>query len=203
LARLILVRHGETEWNRLLRYQGQSDVELNETGIKQAERIRDRLANEKIDVIYSSDLKRALKTAEIIASKVGAIHESSLLREMDFGDFEGLTFDEMKECYPHIVNDRQAWRNQGPDVCAPNGESIAQLAARVAQFAEKLAGHQSEETVLIVAHGGTLQVLICQLIGIGLEHWWQVRLSSASLTIMETYEQGTALLLLNDVCHLG
>ena len=204
MARIILVRHGETEWNRSLRYQGQSDIELNEKGIDQAERVRDRLANKKIDVIYSSDLVRALRTAEIIAAKhsTGAIHELPLLREMDFGDFEGLTFDEMKDRYPQIANDRQAWRNRGPEMRAPNGESIAQLADRVAQFAERLKEHRPEETVLVVAHGGSLQVLICLLLGINLEHWWKVRLSSASVTIMETYAHDTGLILLNDVCHL-
>lgn len=205
MARFILIRHGETEFNRQLRYQGQTDVELNETGIEQAEKNRDRLADEKIDFIYSSDLKRALKTAEIIASEHNTIKEirkSPLLREMDFGDFEGLNFEEMRERFPHIVDDRQAWRNRGSDVSAPNGESIGELAERVKQFSAILEGHQPEETILIVGHGGALQVLICTLLGISMDHWWQVRMSNAAITIMETYEQGAALTLLNDVCHL-
>ncbi len=86
---------------------------------------------------------------------------------------------------------------------APNGESIAELADRVREFAKVLKGHRPEETVLVVAHGGPLQVLICLLLRIGMEHWWQVRLGNASVTIMETFEQGVALILLNDVCHLG
>jgi len=84
----------------------------------------------------------------------------------------------------------------------PDGESIAQLAARVARFAGKLKEHKPEETVLVVAHGGSLQVLICILLGIGLEHWWQVRLSSASVTIMDISPEGATIVVLNDTCHL-
>lgn len=205
MARFILVRHGETEWNRLFRYQGQSDIELNEPGVRQAQRVRDRLAREKIDFIYSSDMKRAVKTAEIIAKKqdtAGAICQSTLLREMDFGDFEGLDWEEMKGRYPHLLSDSQSWKNRGPDMRAPNGESISDLVDRMRQFAEGLSGHGQQETVLIVAHGGPLQVLICRLLDIGPEHWWQLRLSNASVTIMETCEQGTAMTLFNDVGHL-
>jgi alpha-ribazole phosphatase len=204
LARLILVRHGETEWNKSLRYQGQSDVPLSEYGIEQAARVSDRLAGEEIDAIYSSDLSRARETAEIIASRHGRVEicQSPLLREMNFGEAEGMIFDEIKERYPEIAGEFQAWRTRSPEVRAPNGESIAQLVARVARFAEKLKEHKPEETVLVVAHGGSLQVLICLLLGIGLEHWFQVRLSNASVTIMDTSRDGAAFIVLNDVCHL-
>ena len=205
MARLILVRHGETEWNKSFRYQGHSDIHLNDNGIEQVVRVRDILAGERIDVIYSSDLSRARETAEIIASMHDGVEicQSPLLREMNFGQAEGMTFDEMKERYPGIAGDLQAWRTRSPEVHLPDGESIAQLAARVARFAGKLKEHEPEETVLVVAHGGSLQVLICMLLGIGLEHWFQVRLSSASVTIMDISPDGVAsFIVLNDTCHL-
>lgn len=204
MARLILVRHGETEWNKSLRYQGQSDVPLSEYGIEQAARVGECLAGEKIDVIYSSDLSRARVTAEIIASRHGTveIRQSVLLREIDFGEAEGMVFAEIKQRYPGIASDFRAWATRSPAVQVPGGESIAQLAARVARFAEKIKEHQPGETVLVVAHGGSLQVLICMLLGIGLEHWFQVRLSNASVTIMDTSGDGAAFIVLNDVCHL-
>lgn len=206
MARIILVRHGETEWNRLLRYQGQTDTELNATGIAQAEKIRDRLATQQIDFVYCSDLKRAVQTAEIIAASrnpAKAICATPLLREMHFGDFEGLNFEEMKIRFPHIVNDYQGWKNRGPDVHAPNGESINQLAERIRQFALILEKRPPEETMLVVAHGGSLQVLICLLLELSTENWWKMRLTNASVSIVETYEMGASLALLNDVCHLG
>jgi len=206
LARLILIRHGQTEWNRLRRYQGQSDIELNETGIEQAQKAAARLAKEKIDSVYCSDLKRARQTAEIITSKHNIpreIHESSLLREMNFGDYEGLTFEEMDPKFQLIFSADPAWRSSGPNVRAPNGESIADLATRVKQFIrEMLSKHAPDETIIIAAHGGPLQVLICQLLEIGLDHWWQIRLSAASISIVETYPQGTSVVLLNGVSHL-
>jgi len=207
LARLILVRHGQTEWNRLRRYQGQSDIELNETGLKQAQQAAKQLAHEKIKAIYCSDLKRARQTAEIIASKhnlTDTIHESPLLREMSFGDYEGLTFEEMGPKFQLIFSAAPSWRSIGPNVRSPNGESIADLAARVKQFTrEMLSKHAPDETIIIVAHGGPLQVLICQLLEIGLDHWWQIRLSGASISIVETYPQGTSVVLLNGVSHLA
>ena len=205
MARFILVRHGETEWNRLLRYQGQSNIELNETGIAQAQKISERLAGERIDAAYSSDMKRATETARIILSKHDPkieVRQTPLLREMHFGDFEGLDWEQMQQRFPHLLEDRQSWRNRGADFAAPNGESIADVAERIRQFVAMLDGYDSDETVLIVAHGGSLQVLMCHLLEIGPENWWRVRLSNAAVTMMETYDQGTALTLLNDVCHL-
>jgi len=207
LARLILVRHGQTEWNRLGRYQGQSDIELNETGLKQTQQAAERLATEKINAIYCSDLMRARQTAEIIASKhnmAGAIHESPLLREMNFGDYEGLTFDQMDPKFQLIFSADPSWRSSGPNVRAPNGESIADLAARVKQFIQQiLEHHRQEETILIAAHGGPLQVMICHFLDIGLEHWWQIRLSGASVSIVETYPQGASIVLLNGTSHVS
>ncbi len=201
------MRHGQTEWNRLRRYQGQTDIELNETGIEQAQKAAERLSNEKIDSVYCSDLKRARQTAETIVSKhnnVGAIHESPLLREMNFGDYEGLTFEEMDPKFQLIFSADPAWRSIGPNVRAPNGESISDMASRLKQFTQQILGkHTDNETILIVAHGGPLQTLICQLMGIGLEHWWQIRISGASVSIMETYPQGTSIVLLNGTSHLG
>jgi len=205
VARLILVRHGETEWNKLARYQGQTDIELNETGIRQAHRAAERLARENVQTIYSSDLKRARATAEIIALKnpnVHTVHSTPLLREMHFGDFEGLTFDQIEERYQLIFSASPSWRSRGPQVRAPNGESIADLARRVDRFWEEVRERLGEETILIVAHGGPLQVLICRLLGIGLEHWWQIRLSGASISILDTHPQGASLALLNSTSHL-
>ena len=207
MARLILVRHGQTEWNRLRRYQGQTDIELNKTGIQQAQKTSHRLSQQKLDAIYCSDLKRARQTAEIIAAPhnvIGMIHESPLLREMNFGDYEGITFDQMAPEFQLIFSADPSWRSSGPNVRAPNGESIADMAARVALFTqEMLAKHLLNETVLIAAHGGPLQIMVCQLLGIGIEHWWQIRLSGASVSIVETYPQGTSVVLLNDVSHLS
>jgi alpha-ribazole phosphatase len=203
VARLLLVRHGETEWNKFLRYQGQSDIELSPKGIEQVQKLRDRLALERIDIIYSSDLKRALKTASIIASshsvKVIPLKE---LREVDFGEFEGLTFEEIEERYPQVVKAGRMWFKESLEARAPKGESISQLASRLSRFAGRLKEHKPEDTVLVVAHGGSLQVLLCILLEIEIKHWWQIHLDSASLSVVKISPPGAVLVLLNDTCHL-
>lgn len=200
MPRLLLVRHGETELNSALRYWGRTDVALSGIGLIQAERLRERLNPQKIDVIYSSDLKRALVTAQIIVFehnlKVTACPE---LREIDFGQLEGLTFDEINRLYPEVA---RMWMERDPGLVYPGGESLAELDKRVHQFRSHLERHNEKETILIVGHSGVLRTLLCQLMGMEPQQRWQIRLDLASLTIVETYRQGAILTLLNDVSHL-
>jgi len=200
LSRLFLVRHGNTKLNSAERLWGQTDVELGADGIRQAERLRDRLASEKIDVIYSSNMRRASETARIIASN----HHTDIitcveLREINFGKIEGLTFKEVSQLYPKVT---EAWTKWSLTLKYPGGESVAQLNNRVSQFLERLGKHTPEETMLIVAHSAPLRMMICHLLGIGIQRWRQLRLELASLSILETYPQGAILNLLNDTSHL-
>ncbi len=197
MARLILVRHGETDWNRTGHYQGHTDIELSAIGLRQAERLRDRLDSQRIDAVYSSDLKRALLTAQIITSKrdLTVIHCREL-REIDFGELEGVTHDKMQRHYPN-------WVDMSPDVSFPGGESLNQLISRIKLFVSRLVEHSVDKTILVVAHGGALRVLVCILLGIDIEHrWWQIHLDSSSLTVVEGYPGQVILSLLNDTCHL-
>ena len=200
MPRFLLVRHGETELNSALRYWGRTDVALSDIGLIQAERLRKRLNTEKIDVIYSSDLKRALVTAQIIAFehnlKVTACPE---LREIDFGQVEGLTFDETNQLYPEVA---RMWMEKDPGLVYPGGESLAELDKRVHQFRNRLQGHNEEKTILVVGHSGVLCTLLCQLLGVEPQQRWQIRLDLASLTVVQTYPQSAILTLFNDVSHL-
>ncbi|MFC2062626.1 histidine phosphatase family protein [Chloroflexota bacterium] len=201
MARLFLVRHGETELKSSERLWGHTDVKLDALGLRQAERLRDRLAAEKIDVIYSSNLQRALVTAETIASRhrldVIACPE---LREFYYGKAEGLNYEEIKERYPEL---HAAMTQKSPSFQFPDGESVDDLAKRVDQFVIRLKKHTPEETVLIVAHFGVLRTLVCRLLGVELGQRWQFHLDLASLSIMETNRQGAEVILLNDVSHLA
>jgi len=200
LSRLLLVRHGDTELNSAERYWGSTDVKLSDAGFRQAERLRDRLATERIDAIYSSELRRASATAEIIASSHRLdVITCAELREMNFGKLEGLTFNEISRLYPEVS---ELWLQRSPKLKYPGGESIDEFNSRVNQFVDQLKTHAPQETILIVAHSGSLRSLMCHLLGIGSERRWQFRLDLASLTILETYPQGAILSLLNDVSHL-
>lgn len=200
MSRLLLVRHGDTELNSRERYWGHSDVTLSKAGLKQAEKLRERLASERIDVIYASDLERSWLTANIIAQK----HRLEVticpeLREFNFGAVEGLTFDEISHLHPELA---EFWASRNPKLRFPGGESLGDLRRRLNRFRQRLEKHTSQETILIVAHAGALRILLCQLLGIGQYHWRQLRLNLASLSIVETYPERTVLSLLNDVSHL-
>ncbi len=197
MAKLILVRHGETEWNRTRRYQGHSDIELTAIGLWHAERLRDRLAQQRIDALYSRDLKSAWRTAQIITSKRDlTVIPCKELREINFGKLEGVTHDEMQRHCPN-------WVDMSPDVSLPGGESLNQLVSRIKLFVSRLDEHSGDKTILVVAHGGSLQVLMCILLGIDIEHrWWQIGLDRASLTAVEGYPGQVTVSLLNDTHHL-
>jgi alpha-ribazole phosphatase len=200
LTRLFLVRHGELDMNSPARYWGSTDIALSEVGLRQAEQLRDRLAEEIIDRIYSSDLKRALVTAETIASA----HEPEIvacpeLREIDFGRIEGLTFEQVSQSHPEIV---RLWMACSTELRYPDGESIDEVEKRVARFRKRLESRGREETVLVVAHSGILRTLACQILDMDAGQRWQMQLDPASLSIIETRAEGAVLTLLNDVSHL-
>ncbi len=200
MSKLLLVRHGITEFNSTQRFAGYSDVELSTDGIRQVEKLRDRLAKEKIDAVFCSDLKRAVVTAEVISSghKVRIV-TCSELREINYGDAEGLTFREMGHRYPEVT---EAIRNFSLEVKFPGGESFEEFIARTSTFLDRLNKYSPEQTILIVSHSGPLRVLICNLLGIDQSYWRQFRCDNASLSIVETYRQLAILSLLNDTSHL-
>jgi len=195
-----MVRHGITEFNSTRRFAGYSDVELNADGYRQVERLRDHLANDKIDAIYSSDLKRALVTAEVIFSgrKIDIV-TCPELREVNYGNCEGLTFEEIGSRYP---DEAEFVRNSNPRLEFPGGENFCGFVERTSKFLDRLNSHTPSETVLIVSHSGPLKVLVCSLLGISQDYWWKLRFDNASLSIVETYPRGAIITRLNDTSHL-
>jgi len=200
LSRLLLVRHGITESNSARKFVGYSDVELSTAGYRQVERLRERLVDDKIDAVYSSDLRRALVTAEVISSghKVDIV-TCPELREVNYGNVEGLTFEEISRLYPEVA---ESLTNFSLRLKFPGGEDFEGFIERASKFLDKLKRHTPSQTMLIVSHGGPLRVLVCCLLGIDLGHWKQIRLDNASLSIVETYSQGAVVSLLNDTSHL-
>jgi broad specificity phosphatase PhoE len=151
---LLLVRHGETDWNRDARWQGHSDTPLNELGRGQARELAESL--DGVDAIYSSDLARARETAEILGERLGVeVRLDERLRERSFGAWEGLTMDEIERRFRE-AHDR--WRS-GEGFGAEDAESFKEFAARVLSFIEDVLGGHPEETVLVVAHGGSIRVM--------------------------------------------
>lgn len=200
MPRLLLVRHGLSEYNSARRFAGSSDVEMTDDGYRQTEQLRDRLAVEKIDAIYSSNLKRAMRTAEVISAKHSLeIIPCPELREINYGEIEGLTFEQIGKNYPAVA---ELITNFSLQLQFPGGECFEEFTARICKFLDRLEKHTPSETILVVAHGGPLRTLVCHLLGIGMEHWRQIRIDNASLTIISIHERGTIISLLNDTSHL-
>lgn len=154
MTTLILVRHGETDWNAQHRWQGHSDTPLNDAGREQACRFSNEL--EPVDVLYSSDLARARETAEIIAAHLDLeVRLDPRLRERGFGSWEGLTTEEIESSFP---DEQERWR-AGIGAGAHDAEPFEEFAARVGSFVEEIGRRHAGEEVLVVAHGGTIRVV--------------------------------------------
>ena len=197
--KLLLVRHGQTDWNLNRRFQGQRDIPLDAIGIQQATALANRLSHEHIDVIFTSDLQRAHETANIIAAQHACeIHVEARLREMNFGAWEGLTYDEIKQNEPSALAAREA------DIfttAAPDGETLNQLTARVESVLNDLRAQYANKTILIAAHGGPLQILLCLALDLSPSRYWQFRLAQASLSEIAFFPAGAIINLMNDTCH--
>lgn len=156
-TRLIAIRHGETAWNVDTRLQGHLDIPLNERGLWQAAQAGRALADEPVAAIYSSDLARALVTAQAIAQTTGApLRTTDRLRERSFGWMQGRTFADIEQSHPE---EARRWRQRDPDFAAEGGESLRQLQARIADITETLAQAHPGELVVLVAHGGVMDIL--------------------------------------------
>jgi alpha-ribazole phosphatase len=196
---LILVRHGETDWNRQKRFQGQIDIPLNGRGKWQAQQVAQALESLIIQKVFSSDLLRARATAELIAGFCGCVVQTdSRLREKGFGVWESLTYAEIKEW---DADGYTRWREDPSAYTPPGGEELEATAMRVAQVWKEIETMEVE-TVVLVSHGGTLRILLRQLLGLTPDSYWQIKLDNASLSYLEICPAGNQLVLLNDTRHL-
>ena len=154
-TRILLARHGETEWNRIGRWQGHADPPLNETGRRQAAELTERLAQHGISAIYSSDLRRASETAQVVGDRLGLdIVEDSQLREIDVGSWSGLTTADVEQRFPEGYARWQAGE------IGHDGETREELTERVVSAVERIARAHPGETVLVVTHGGAIRALL-------------------------------------------
>jgi 2,3-bisphosphoglycerate-dependent phosphoglycerate mutase len=198
---VILVRHGQTKWNCELRFQGQSDSPLSELGECQARALGERLAALEIDALYSSDLGRALRTAQLIGKATG--HEvvvDQRLRERNFGIFEGLTIEEIEERHPEVL---ARWRTRDPQYAIPGGENAGAIYNRMVACLNDLADRHSGRTIAAVSHGLALDAFYRHVAGIPLTAPRTLKLLNASLNTFYRGSEGWKLGALSDVAHLA
>ncbi len=195
---LILIRHGETDWNREGKVQGLSDIELNSDGRRQARQLALSLKDANIDRIYSSPLLRARQTAQIINSyhQVPVFLDAGLM-EMDQGDFEGLSFRELMACEKDFL---KKWIADPASVKMPNGESFMELQTRAWKV---VAGIIAEaDNTLVVSHNFTIAAILCKLKNISLSEFRSVHVDTASKTLITFRNGATFIDLFNDRSHL-
>jgi probable phosphoglycerate mutase len=199
-TRFIIIRHGETEWNLQEREMGQLDSPLTERGVGGVEKLADRLAGVPFDAIYSSDLGRAAKTAEIIAGRsLCQILFDVRLRERNMGIFQGLTNKERAERYP---KECAAYRTIGASYVIPNGESADQRVARTCECLEELAARHAGGTVVVVTHGGILMGFFESVLGLPFGSGARFRRPNTAWNVFVREKERWVLETWGDVSHL-
>ena len=192
MIELILVRHGETESNVRCTYLGWTDVDLNERGIEQAKAACEKLKGVLVDGIYTSPLKRAMHTAEIINKNFEMnIEVSERLKERNFGVWDNLTYKDITQRYP---GEHDLWVKDWINYCVPGGESSYQAYERVTGFIDELVESKSEGTYLIVTHLGCVRKIISHLLGMGLEGSWHFKVDNAGICRVSINDEGYAYL---------
>jgi probable phosphoglycerate mutase len=201
MTRLYIIRHGETEWNKVNRTQGcGNNLSLSSMGLVQARAVAKRFSDKKIDAIYSSDLKRAYETASEISAIVRLpVIMKPGLKEMNFGCWEGLTSSKIKERYNEIHN---LWISNPRQAIIPEAETLDTLHKRTIDTVNEIINQHRGKNIIIVSHGITIKVLILGLLRLDVSNHSRIRLDNTGVSIIDCNEKGSVLSLLNDTCHL-
>jgi probable phosphoglycerate mutase len=201
--RLIFVRHGESEWNRIGRYQGQLDAPLSDLGLRQAEALAARLATEKLDAIYASPLQRAKRTGEAIAQQhpdVPFIEDDAIL-EIHHGDWQGLYASEVRERFKEELEE---WRTYPTRCQMPNGESFSNILKRTLNFRERLCReHGGDASIVVSTHDVVIKILIAEALGMHMDRINRLWITNASISVVEYTDDLPFLVSLSEACHLG
>lgn len=200
MTRLILVRHGRTEWNRVERFRGRIDLALDEVGVKQAEATAERLKEWHIAATYSSPLKRAMKTAETLAAPLNMqVQPLDGIIDMSFGKWEGLSPQEVKQRYGELY---RLWMEAPHLVKCPGGESLDEVRARAMAALDTLEQGHGRETIVLVTHRVVCKVMVCALLGLDNSHFWQIEQDVCAINVFDFRDNTPFTLKINDTCHL-
>lgn len=204
MAHLLLIRHGETQWNRQERFQGSADIPLSDLGRAQARRLAEVLADKHLDAIYSSPLSRALDTANSVAAEHGLeVQVVDDLSELNVGQWSGKTWAEVRQIWPEL---EIKWRANPPaSEPPPGGEEYTQFRRRCIDALDFIAGRHGEtDQVAVVCHGGVIRAVITGLLGVPWQTRGKIYTQNCSITRLRWQPGGDVIIdVLNDACHLG
>lgn len=201
MTRVVLIRHGQTEWNNAGRYQGQSNTELSDAGCRQAEMLAENFPVKNVDCVYSSDLNRAFATAKAVAKcfNLEVIPEKAF-RELDFGDWEGLTYEEINHKWPEEVAD---FFGAPEKLKIPNGETFSQAAQRSVKRLKEIIADNEGKTIVVAAHGAVIRSMLATLMHIPLHYIWSIRQDNTAVNVLRFDGDYVMVEAINSTAHLG
>lgn len=202
VTRIVLVRHGQTAWNREDRFRGRVDVALHDFGVKQARATGRYLADRwPVVAVYSSPMRRAMQTAEVIAEMQGVEAQALKgLTDIDYGEWQGRSLDEVQERYPDIL---QAWMEAPHTVQIPDGEGLSEVRERAVYGLGEVVERHPGQSVAMVGHTVVNRVLLCAVLGLSNERFWWLQQDTCAVNVFDAFEDGSVtLVLMNDTCHL-
>lgn len=201
MVRIILIRHGETTWNVEGRYQGQVDTPLSPRGIAQGRAAAEALRTLSIDRAISSPLSRARDTCQFAAELHGLpVFTDERLTEISHGAWEGAFAADIEAQYP---DEFRLWHTHPAQAQMPGGESLEDVRRRARAAFDDMAARYDGETILVAAHDAVNKAIICDLLGISIDHFWQVKQDNACINVVEHDNGRWRLVLMNSTIHLG
>lgn len=202
MTRIILVRHGETIWNAEGRFQGQKDTPLSDIGQKQGKMLAQRLRDIPIDLCISSSLQRAFNTCKMCADLHGlSVTTDDRLNEINHGEWEGMSAKDIEAKYTHKFN---LWHTKPHLAIMSSGaEMLEDVRSRAKQAFDEYVEKYPDKTLLVASHDAVNKALICDLMGMGLEHFWQIKQDNTCINVLEYKDGIWRLVLLNSTNHLG
>ena len=200
MTKIFLIRHGETEWNKTGRLQGNSDVKLSPEGIRQAQLMAVHVPFKHIDAVYASDLQRAVDTAKILAAKFNLpVKTTPGLRETNFGDWEGRIISELLEESP---DDFGNFFIKPDKVKPPNGETFLECQARVMNALDEIVAEHDGQRIIVVCHGAVIRLILCAALEMRIRKMWAIHQFNTALNIL-VFEDGLfSVELMNNTAHL-
>ena len=200
MTKIFLIRHGETEWNKLDRLQGNSDVKLSPEGIRQAQLMAVHVPFQHVDAVYASDLIRASDTAKILAARFNLpVTTTPGLRETNFGEWEGKVISKLFEEFPDAFGN---FFIKPDKVKPPGGETFLECQARVMNALDEIVDEHENQNVIVVSHGAVIRLIICAALEVRIRKMWSINQFNTALNILVAEDGLFSIELMNSTAHL-